>query len=310
MFQRSKRSLQRTFWISLALVCVIMVVQAIGFWMIHNEIDETPQDIMALGESKEFWIFGITSAVLILVILWIQLVIVRRERSYIDLHNEFVDNVTHQIKTPLSTILVASEALASKGCDEPFQREQYLALIRNEGAKLNSELDRVLEVKGLTKRGIRLNKQWMSVREELDAVLEGFKNVFEKNNANYEVIWNVVEDQIYFDPRYFQVIVSNIIDNAVKYNLSSLYLKITLVKHWDELILSFEDNGIGIQESKINQVFEKFYRVPQVEGQVNGFGLGLYLTQQLMKAHKASVLIESEYQIGTRVQLRFHTKTK
>jgi len=168
----------------------------------------------------------------------------------------------------------------------------------------------VLEVKGITERGIRLNKRMMSIREELDAVLEDFKIVFEKNNANYEVIWNVVEDQIFFDSRYFQVIISNIIDNAVKYNLSSLHLKITLSKHWDELILSFEDNGMGIQESNIGQVFEKFYRVPQEEGQVNGFGLGLYLTQQLMKAHKAGVLIESEFQVGTRVQLRFPTKTK
>ena len=292
------------------MVFVVMVIQAIGFWVIHAEVDETPQDITALGDSREFWIYGIASAVMILIILWIQLTLIRRERSYIDLHNEFVDSVTHQIKTPLSTILVASEALASKDCSERFQREQYLALIRNEGAKLNAELDRVLEVKGITQRGIRLNKQLMSIREELDAVIEDFKIVFEKNNANYEVIWNVVEDQILFDPRYFQVILSNIIDNAVKYNVSTLNLKITLSKHWDELILSVEDNGIGIQESNIGQVFEKFYRVPQEEGQVNGFGLGLYLTQQLMKAHKASVLIESEWNVGTRVQLRFPTKTK
>jgi len=310
MLNLSRRNIRHSFLISLLIVFVVMVLQAIGFWIIHHEIDETPQDITVLGESHEFWIFGILSAVLILVILWIQLTLVRRERSHIDLHNEFVDSVTHQIKTPLSTILVASEALASKGCDEPFQREQYLALIRNEGAKLNTELDRVLEVKGITERGIRLNKRMMSIREELDAVLEDFKIVFEKNNANYEVIWNVVEDQIFFDSRYFQVIISNIIDNAVKYNLSSLHLKITLSKHWDELILSFEDNGMGIQESNIGQVFEKFYRVPQEEGQVNGFGLGLYLTQQLMKAHKAGVLIESEFQVGTRVQLRFPTKTK
>lgn len=310
MLNLSRRNIRRSFLISLLIVFVVMVLQAVGFWIIHHEIDETPQDIQALGESREFWIFGILSAVLILIILWIQLTLVRRERSHVDLHNEFVDSVTHQIKTPLSTILVAAEALASREVHEPFQREQYLALIRNEGAKLNTELDRVLEVKGITQRGIRLNKRMMSIREELDAVLEDFKIVFEKNNANYEVIWNVVEDQISFDPRYFQVIISNIVDNAVKYNLSSLHLKITLSKHWDELILSIEDNGIGIQESNIGQVFEKFYRVPQEEGQVNGFGLGLYLTQQLMKAHKASVLIESEFQVGTRVQLRFPTKTK
>jgi two-component system phosphate regulon sensor histidine kinase PhoR len=230
------------------------------------------------------------------------------------MQREFVNNVTHEIKTPLSTILLAAEVLNSDDLlANTIKRQQYIAIIRTEGEKLKNELERVLEVSRLPKIGGHLKKEWISPFEQTQRVVSTYQPILNQMNANLEMEWNGLEKlQLYFDRKSFEIIVSNLLDNALKYNIQD-EPKI-IIRAWikmGEFNFSIEDNGLGIASEHLDQVFNRFYRVPISEiHHKKGFGLGLYLVQQLLRAHDSKVIVKSEEGVGSEFLVRIPMKNQ
>jgi two-component system phosphate regulon sensor histidine kinase PhoR len=189
--------------------------------------------------------------------------------------------------------------------NKPFRRDQYISIIRNEGEKLREELDRVLDVARMSNVGVHLNKEVFNPTEHIAAILERMKLQFKNYSGRAEVIWKAENAEINFDKKSFELILTNIFDNALKYNITEPVIVVRGQVVDGNLMIEIEDNGIGIEEIYHAELFHRFFRVPLGETHhIKGFGLGLYLVKQLMDAHNSTIFVASKANEGTTVSLK------
>ena len=257
-------------------------------------------------QAKAFWFFFIVQLFIYATVVFVILNTFYNERRMTLMQQDFVNNVTHEIKTPLSTILMAAEVLVEENIhNNPFRREQYVSIIRYEGERLREELDRVLDVARMTKIGVHLNKDVISAKEVLQLTIERMQLQISNCGGDIQVNWDAVSDQILFDRKSLELIFTNIIDNALKYNISDPHIVIQVKDVDANLIIQIQDNGIGINDQYHNELFHRFFRVPLGETHhIKGFGLGLYLVKQLTDVHNSAIFVASTENEGTTVTLK------
>lgn len=287
-------------------VALVMIgVFILGLYFFGSTNTENPWHFLS---NYKFWIL-ITILILFifLMALWSYNVVISILNNS-KMQREFVNNVTHEIKTPLSTILLAAEVLNSEELlSNAIKRQQYISIIRTEGEKLKNELERVLEVSRLPKIGGHLKKEWISPFEQTQLVVSTYQPIMDQLDAKLKMEWNGLEDlKLFFDRKSFEIIVSNLLDNALKYTVEDEpEIIIQATTKMGEFNLSVEDNGLGIPSEHLDQVFNRFYRVPISEiHHKKGFGLGLYLVQQLLKAHDSKIIVKSEEGVGSEFVIR------
>ncbi len=301
--------------LSLAFVLLFSAYLFSGSWFVMTYVFPNLQYLQAVGQvlqSSAFWFFFIVQLVIYSTVVFAILNTFYNERRMTLMQQEFVNNVTHEIKTPLSTILMAAEVLVEENIQtKPFRRDQYISIIRNEGEKLREELDRVLEVARMSKAGVYLNKEEFNPEEMVSAILERMQLQFTNYGGSVEVIWEAGKEEINFDRKSFELIIINIIDNALKYNIQNPKVIIRSKLKDDQIIIQIEDNGIGINKMYHAELFHRFFRVPIGETHhIKGFGLGLYLVKQLMDAHNSTIFVTSIENAGTTVTLKIPVALK
>lgn len=280
-----------------------------GAWYTNEYILHGSDYFLAMhmvAASSVFWIFFVVQLGIYLFCVYVVFKVFYNERRMTLMQQEFVNNVTHEIKTPLSTILMAAEVLVEENIqNKPFRRDQYISIIRNEGEKLREELDRVLEVSRMSKIGVHLNKELIDPKEHVFAILERMELQFKNYNAVADIQWNADNSVIHFDKKSFELILTNILDNALKYNISEPVVMVKGEIQEGNLLIEIQDNGIGIDEEYHAELFHRFFRVPLGETHhIKGFGLGLYLVKQLMDAHNSTIFVASIANEGTTVSLK------
>jgi len=295
--------------LSLAFVLLFLAYLFSGAWFVMTYVFPNIPYAEAVSEvvqAKAFWFFFIVQLFIYATVVFVILNTFYNERRMTLMQQDFVNNVTHEIKTPLSTILMAAEVLVEENIhNNPFRREQYVSIIRYEGERLREELDRVLDVARMTKIGVYLNKDVISAKEVLQLTIERMQLQISNCGGDIQVNWDAVSDQILFDRKSLELIFTNIIDNALKYNINEPRVVIQGNVVDANLIIQIKDNGIGINEQYHKELFHRFFRVPLGESHhMKGFGLGLYLVKQLMDVHNSTVLVTSAENKGTTVTLQ------
>jgi len=296
--------------LSLAFVFLFLAYLFSGSWFVMVYVFPNLEYFEAISkviQSSAFWFFFIIQLVIYTTVVFVILSTFYNERRMTLMQEDFVNNVTHEIKTPLSTILMAAEVLVEDNIhNNPFRREQYVSIIRYEGERLREELDRVLDVARMTKMGVHLNKDIISAKELLLLTIERMQLQISNCGGDVQVNWDAESDQILFDRKSIELIFTNIIDNALKYNISEPHIVIQGKVEDVNLIIQIADNGIGINEQYHKELFHRFFRVPLGESHhMKGFGLGLYLVKQLMDVHNSSIFVTSAENKGTTVTLKF-----
>ena len=295
--------------LSLALVLLFLAYLFSGAWFVMTYVFPNIPYAEAVSEvvqAKAFWFFFIVQLFIYATVVFVILNTFYNERRMTLMQQDFVNNVTHEIKTPLSTILMAAEVLVEENIhNNPFRREQYVSIIRYEGERLREELDRVLDVARMTKIGVHLNKDVISAKEVLQLTIERMQLQISNCGGDIQVNWGAVSNQILFDRKSLELIFTNIIDNALKYNINEPRVVIQGNVVDANLIIQIKDNGIGINEQYHKELFHRFFRVPLGESHhMKGFGLGLYLVKQLMDVHNSTILVASAENKGTTVTLQ------
>ena len=295
--------------LSLAFVFLFLAYLFSGAWFVKAYVFQNLQYLEAISQvvhSSAFWFFFIIQLVIYTTVVFVILNTFYNERRMTLMQQDFVNNVTHEIKTPLSTILMAAEVLVEENIQtKPFRRDQYISIIRNEGDRLREELDRVLDVARMTKIGVHLNKDVISAKEVLLLTIERMQLQISNCGGDVIVNWDAVSDQILFDRKSLELIFTNIIDNALKYNISDPHSVIQVKDVDANLIIQIQDNGIGINDQYHNELFHRFFRVPLGETHhIKGFGLGLYLVKQLTDVHNSAIFVASTENEGTTVTLK------
>ena len=296
--------------LSLAFVFLFLAYLFSGAWFVMAYVFPNIPYAEAVSEvvhARAFWFFFIVQLFIYATVVFVILNTFYNERRMTLMQQDFVNNVTHEIKTPLSTILMAAEVLVEENIQiKPFRRDQYISIIRNEGERLREELDRVLDVARMTKVGVHLNKDVISAKEFLLLTIQRMQLQISNCGGDVIVNWEADSDQILFDRKSLELIFINIIDNALKYNINEPHIVIQGKVEDVNLIIQIEDNGIGINEQYHKELFHRFFRVPLGETHhIKGFGLGLYLAKQLMDAHNSAIFVTSTENEGTTVTLKF-----
>ena len=301
--------------LSLAFVVLFLAYLFSGAWFVMKYVNTTIPYVESLRQvlmSSAFWFFFIIQLVIYSAVVLVILSTFYNERRMTLMQQEFVNNVTHEIKTPLSTILMAAEVLVEENIQsKPFRRDQYISIIRNEGEKLREELDRVLEVARMSNIGVHLNKEVFVPKDLVFSIVERMKLQFNNYGGSSEINWLAGDAEIFFDKKSLELILTNLIDNALKYNISDPYIIIDANAVDGNLIVQVDDNGIGIEEIYHAELFHRFFRVPLGETHhIKGFGLGLYLVKQLMDAHNSVIFVSSIEKEGTTVTLKIPLANK
>lgn len=225
----------------------------------------------------------------------------QQQRRLTELKNDFISNVTHELKTPIATVSVAIEALQNFGvAQNPRLTEEYLEISKNELNRLTLLVDKVLKMSTFEQQGLNFNLESVNVAELVQQVLSSLKLQFEKYKG--EVSFDKVGEGfvISADKIHLTNVIYNLLDNALKYSENQPEIKIELQDNDSEIKLSISDKGIGIPPEYQDKIFEKFFRVPTGNmHNVKGYGLGLNYVASVIKQHGGKIEVKSELNKGS-----------
>lgn len=241
------------------------------------------------------WIFS--SGVLLLVIVFFAyaLYVIFRQRRLGEIQKEFVNNMTHEFKTPISTIAVATGVLKEPGIlAAPERLAQYVNIIGKENSRLYQQVDRVLQFAQIEKGEIQLKLEVRDVHPLLDEIVEAFSSTVNERRGTLVLRKNASDSRTKIDKLHFSNVMYNLLDNAVKYCAREPAIEVTTTGGKGRLEISVSDNGIGIPEEERKRIFRKFYRVPSGDvHNVKGFGIGLSYVRAVVRAHRGSIRVVS-----------------
>lgn len=242
---------------------------------------------------------------LVLVILSIMVVVsFLRQKRYSDMKTDFINNMTHELKTPVSCISLAAQMLSDKDVPlSPAAMNHITTVITDESKRLSLLVEKVLQLSVFSKESKTVNFQELNINEVVDVVVQTFKLKVEQSGGRIECNLNAVDTFVLADEMHITNVLFNLMDNAMKYSSDKrpIMLKINTVNIDDSFIeLSVSDNGIGISRENLKRIFDRFFRVQTGNvHNVKGFGLGLPYVQMIIQKHHGKITVESELDEGT-----------
>ncbi len=254
--------------------------------------------------SVRFMIPSIIFTLVLLVTFVFTIYIIFRQKKLTEIKNDFINNMTHEFKTPISTISLAAQMLNDPAVGKsPVMFKHISGVINDETKRLRFQVEKVLQMSMFERQSVTLKKKEIDANELIQGVVNTFRLKVEKYNGTIDAELNAGDPVIFVDEMHFTNVVFNLLDNAVKYKKpdGDIALK---VKTWNEsgkLHISIEDNGIGIKKENLKKIFDKFYRVHTGNRHdVKGFGLGLAYVKKIITDHKGTIRAESELNVGTK----------
>src|SRR5690606_7844701 len=198
------------------------------------------------------------------------------QQKLMQLKNDLISNITHELKTPVATVSVALEALKNfKALDNPALTQEYLTIAQNELGRLALITDKILKTSVFEQAGLELKREQVDLEKIIQDVLTSLRLVFEKHQANVSFNKQGADFTLQGNVEHLTHVVYNLLDNAIKYSKPGCAISISLTRAVENIQLTVEDNGIGIPEEYQQKVFEKFFRVPTGDvHDAKGYGLG------------------------------------
>lgn len=221
---------------------------------------------------------------------------IRSQQRLMQLKNDLISNITHELKTPVATVSVALEAMRNfKALDNPALTAEYLNIAQQELKRLTLMTDKILKTSSFEEIGLKIKTEDTDIENIIHEVLTSLKLVFEKHQAQISFEKEGDDFIIRANSEHFTNVVYNLLDNALKYGKPGCQIKIRLVKNQHNIQLSVQDNGIGIPTEHQSKVFDKFFRVPTGDvHNARGYGLGLSYVASVVKSLKGTIELKSE----------------
>lgn len=231
-----------------------------------------------------------------------------RQKKISEMKMDFINNMTHEFKTPVSTIMIASEALKDKEIAEDKSRVARLAnIIFEENQRLGSHIERVLNIARIEKNDLKLDIKQLDVNEMVTTVLDSMSLKLQKYNVVANLNLDAEKAIIEADELHFSNVLYNLIDNAIKYSPDMPEITISTFNKNNEVVIRVADKGIGMNRDQQTKIFEQFYRIPTGNlHDVKGFGLGLSYVNTIVKRLNGTISVKSEKEKGSEFELKFH----
>lgn len=223
--------------------------------------------------------------------------IIFKQKKLSELKTDFINNMTHELKTPVATISLASQMLSKEKVRSDVEKvKNYNNIIGEENKRLGTHIERVLQIAQLDKDKLNLSKEPIDVHAVLNGMLSKFKLQFEDVDAQVSSLFQAEKMMVKADKDHLSSVFSNLLDNAIKYRRNEpLEITIKTFNEKDELFIVITDNGIGMNKADQKKIFTKFYRVSTGNiHNVKGFGLGLSYVKTIVEAHNGELSVKSE----------------
>jgi two-component system phosphate regulon sensor histidine kinase PhoR len=248
-----------------------------------------------------------TSVIIAAFVLTIRTMFSQKKLS--EIKSDFINNMTHEFKTPIATISLASDALKNeKVISNRSQIEYYNGIIKEENKRMNQQVEKILQASQLEKDEIKMSIKKLNVHEIIQRVAENTSLQMKEAHVAFSTELEASNCIIEADEVHFTNIIFNLLDNAIKYSKENPIIKISTSNEAKMISIKVTDNGIGMDRDTQNNVYEKFFRAHTGNlHNVKGFGLGLTYVKKIVEAHKGKIELSSELGVGTTFTIRFST---
>jgi len=279
-----------------------------------NDVFRKPYSLLLYFPSREYLIFrpilflliaSVAFSVILVVIFSISIYVIIRQKKVSEIKTAFINNMTHEFKTPIATIRLASDSIENPNVIEnPKMIKQFSGMIKNETKRMDRQVEKVLQMALVEKSYFSLESHKLFVSEMIDRALKNMKLHMEKAGVQLSYDDQSTNDAILTEEVHFINIISNILDNAIKYSKESPEINITTKNIGKNIVISIEDNGIGMSKEIQHKIFDKFYRVESGNvHNIKGFGLGLSYVKAVVDAHNGQISVKSELNKGTKFDI-------
>lgn len=226
---------------------------------------------------------------------WMMYRSMRSQQRLMEIKNDFISNITHELKTPVTTVSVALEALKNfKGLENPQTTKEYLDIAQGELNRLTILTDKVLKTAVFDNRDMTVENEHVDLNKTIDQILHSMKLIFEKQKAQVSFEKKGDSFTIRGGSVHITNVIYNLLDNALKYSGGEPQISIKLEEDDNQVILKIADKGIGIPSEYKKKIFEKFFRVPTGDvHNIKGYGLGLSYVESVVKSHRGSIEVNS-----------------
>jgi two-component system phosphate regulon sensor histidine kinase PhoR len=270
------------------------------------------QRVSDLLQMSAWLFFSGLFLVIIILTFYFTIYTIIRQKKISEIRDDFISNITHEFKTPIATISLASEVLLSTQDKDPESRiSRYARVIYDENRRMRQQVDRVMQMALLDKKDYTLHREEVHMDELIRGHVENLLLEHCNIEVKLEYQLEATNPVVSADPVHIANVVTNLVNNAIKYSGDSPHITIRSYNEGTSYVFSVEDRGIGIARENQPHIFEKFYRVPTGNvHNVKGFGIGLYYAKSIIEAHQGSINVWSEPGKGTRFDVQIPGKQK
>lgn len=253
-------------------------------------------------QSLRWIILGaITFMLVIIAAFYVTIRTLLNQKRLSQIKSDFINNMTHEFKTPLATISLAVDALGNEKVQNNKEKTAYFTkIIKEENNRMNKHVETILQAAFMEKQELKMNLVELQVHNLIVQVMDNYKLQLQDKGADFQLLLNAKNDLIKGDEAHFTNLISNLVDNAIKYSKENLLIKISTHSTRNYLVIRVEDNGIGMSKESTKRIFEKFFRAHTGNlHNVKGFGLGMSYVKTVIDAHKGRIKVESTLGKGT-----------
>jgi two-component system phosphate regulon sensor histidine kinase PhoR len=268
----------------------------------ENLVNEELLGVIVPKQSNLIWkemFWFIIGAILFTLIIttafFITLRTLLKQKKLSEIKSDFINNMTHEFKTPLATISLAVDALKNDKVKGNEEKTGYFTnIIKEENKRMNKQVETILQAALLDKQEVQLNLKKLPAHDLITSALNNITLQVEEKQGKLDIQFDAEKDIILADEVHFTNLINNLLDNAVKYSKENLAIKLTTFNSGANIKIKIEDNGIGMNKETVNRIFEKFYRAHTGNiHNVKGFGLGLSYVKTMVDAHHGTIKAES-----------------
>lgn len=260
-----------------------------------------PDRSFDLAGQMGIWTFSTVVLIIVVTFFAFTLFVIFKQKRLSEIQRDFINNITHEFKTPISTIALSTDVLKDPAIiKSPERLRNYATIIESENLRLKNQVEKVLQVASIDSEEIGLKKEVVRVHDLVSEAIDRIKVPLESKHGNIDLVIDNKETLIKADRLHITNIIFNLLDNAVKYTGLSAVIVVRVSTKADEVTIEVEDNGKGISKEEQTRIFDRFYRVSTGNiHDVKGFGIGLNYVKIIVQAHKGKVAVSSVLNQGS-----------
>jgi two-component system phosphate regulon sensor histidine kinase PhoR len=260
-----------------------------------------PQKPVVSSIMISVWVIAILILMATILFFGYSLNVIFKQARLSEFQKNFINNLAHEFKTPISTISISAEVLnESSIVSEPERLKNYTSIIKKENERLKHQVTKILQLAKLESDEIILSKSEFNINEVIDQLANAFRVKLKENDGSIQTFYHSNGAMLKADKVHFENVINTLLDNAVKYTEKTPSIDLITDSDYENIYVSVKDNGIGIEKEYQEKIFEKFFRIPTGNvHNVKGFGLGLNYVKMIAKAHKWQVHVYSETSKGS-----------